>query len=72
MLKKEMTDLEIYKVCKKKPIYEETYRKGVVVNEKSEIIDRLLRDGTFAEIVKHANLGDGVESITIKIYFNSK
>lgn len=68
-LKKNMSIEEIGKVCKKKPIYEETYKKGIV-GENKQILETLGREGSFAEILKHGNIGDGVNALTVKIYFN--
>ena len=71
-LTKKMSDVEINKICKLKPAYEETYKKGVVVNDMSQIAKILKEEGTFAEMVKHASLNDEIEAITVKIYFNKK
>lgn len=70
-LSKKMTNAEILKLCKKSPVYEEKYIKGIIAN-KSEIEERLKREDTIVEIQKHANMDDGIEAITVKIYFNSK
>lgn len=70
-LKEKMTNEEILKLCKAKPNYEEKYIKGVITTHE-EILDRLGRKNTFVELQKHANIGDGVEAITVKIYFNQK
>lgn len=69
-LKKNMTDIEMNKVSKTRPVYEETYKKGVLVSNNKDIVDRIQKEGSFVEILKHANIGDGVEAITVKIFFN--
>jgi hypothetical protein len=70
-LRKNMTDEEKFKVCKLKPIYEETYKKGGI-GENKQVAEILNREGSFVEIQKHANLGDDINAITVKIYFNAK
>ncbi len=70
-LKKNMSDAEKNKVSKLKPIYEETYKKGVL-GENKQIIEILQRDGSFIEVQKHANIGSDINSATIKIFFNAE
>lgn len=69
-LKKNMTDIEMNKVSKTRPVYEETYKKGALVSNNKDIVDRIQKEWSFVEILKHANIGDGVEAITVKIFFN--
>lgn len=69
-LKKNMTDAELNKVSKTRPLYEETYKKGVIVVNKEDIVNLIKKDGSFVEILKHANIGDGVEAVTVKIFCN--
>jgi hypothetical protein len=70
-LKNNMSDVEKSKISKTKPLYEETYKKGVL-GENKQIIDILQRDGSFIEVQKHANLGNDINSATIKIFFNAE
>lgn len=70
-LKKNMTLEEKGKICKLKPSYEETYKKGTIADDIDEITNRLKKEGSFVEVLKHGNLDNGIEAITVKIYFNS-
>jgi len=66
-----MSDAEKNKVCKIKPVYEEIYNEGVL-GENAQIADILKREGSFVEVVKHGNLGDYINAITVKIFFNAQ
>lgn len=70
-LKKNMSDEEKFKISKTKAVYEETYKKGVTCSNK-QITDILERDGSFIELQKHANLGNDINAVTIKIFFNAE
>lgn len=70
-LTKKMTIDEQVKISKIKPLYEESYKKGMI-GENPQVADLLNREGSFVEVVKHANLGDDVNAITVKIFFNAK
>lgn len=69
-LKKNMSLAEKGKVCKLKPLYEEKYIKGTIADDISEIKNRLNKEGSFVEVLKHAELTEEIEAITVKIYFN--
>lgn len=71
-LKKNMTNEEVLKFCKKKPVFEQSYIKGVVVENNVQVIEMLKRPGTIVEMMKQGDLGDGVQTLTIKIISNIK
>lgn len=56
---------------KDKEVYSETYKKGTEIENK-EVVERIKRDGTTIEILKHAELESGFNEITIKIKFKPK
>ncbi len=51
-----------------KIIYSESYKKGSIIENK-DCIERIQRDGSSVEILKHAELSDGFNEITVKIKF---
>lgn len=51
-----------------KEVYSESYKKGAVLVN-SECIERINRQGTTIEILKHAELESGLNEITVKIKF---
>lgn len=71
-LKKNMTNAEVSAICKQKPEFEQTYKKCVVIEDHSQVIDMIKRPGSIIEISKQSALGDGMESITVRIICNSK
>lgn len=67
-LKNNMSIAELNKICKLKPTYEESYKKGVI-GENAEFLKILEREGSFVEVQKHASLGEDINAITVKIFF---
>jgi hypothetical protein len=53
---------------KDRVIYSETYKKGSELLN-SECIERINREGTKIEILKHSELESGFNEITVKIKF---
>ena len=67
-LKNNMSIAELNGICKLKPTYEESYKKGVI-GENAQFLNILNREGSFVEVQKHASLNDDINAITVKIFF---
>lgn len=68
LLKNNMPIAELNKICKLKPEYQESYKKGVI-GENAVFVEILKREGSFVEIQKHASLTEDINAITVKIFF---
>jgi hypothetical protein len=56
---------------KKKIIYQETYKKGVVATNKQQIIDLIKAEDTKVFVVKAGKFADGTEFVTITVDFRN-